>query len=103
MTEAARYRACAPRTAGDVVLAILSAVIDRRYSFHQNLTRNVVWRLRMALAPLGNPKSALLTIVFQELNVTWFKTFVASTLRSTLKRSPQGNVLPSVAFKPNCE
>src|SRR6266487_2954285 len=30
--QAARYRACASRTAGDVTIAALSAVIDRRYS-----------------------------------------------------------------------
>src|SRR5690242_5469855 len=57
----------------------------------------------MALTLFGSPNCALFTIVFHELNVTWFNTFVASTFRSRLNRSPQGNVLPNVAFKPNCD
>ncbi len=55
----------------------------------QNLTRNVVLRLRMGFADvaLSKPNCALLTIVFQLVNVTWLSALVASMRMSPLRRS----------------
>src|SRR6516164_1562153 len=58
--------------------------------------------MRIWLVLAGSPNCVLLIFVIQLWYVTWFKTFCASTLRSILKRSPQGNVLPSVPVILNC-
>jgi hypothetical protein len=69
---AARFRAC------------IRSAHRCHSSHHQNLNRSVVWIRRISSAFLGKPNCALLTMVFQLLNVTWFKTFVASTRKSML-------------------
>src|SRR5690348_10715374 len=55
----------------------------------------------MVLARLGNPNCGLPKVVSTPVYVTWFRTLVASTRQSKLRRSPQGNDRPSPRFSEN--
>jgi hypothetical protein len=57
--------------------------------------------LRIAFAAIGNPNCALLTAVFQLVNVTWLSAFVESTRKSRLNRSFNRNVRPIDALNVN--
>ena len=89
-----------PVLRGIGILACVGFCLQYRSS--QNPSRNVVCTLRIGLAVVGSPNWALLTIVFQLGNVTWFNALVASIRKSAFKRSLKRNVRPRPASKVNC-
>jgi hypothetical protein len=66
---------------GDVKTAA-EAKLPATHEHHQNLTRSVALTARIALATFGSPNCALVTIVFQLGNVTWFSALVESNRKS---------------------